>query len=391
MQAFISDAVYTAGAFKRLAVLEDAGVILDLVPHDDVPQDAEHIHCPHALIPAFTDLQINGCGGALLNRDMSMEALQTMHDASLQTGVTSIYPTLITCPDEQIIEGLALMEKALMEKERMPALEGLHLEGPFIGTTNNGTHPIRLIRPLDEGMLQTLCEYAEKGVLKIITVAPENVPPQYIRRLVEHGVVVSLGHSNASVEQVRKAVEAGASLVTHLYNGMPLLAGREPSVVGAAFMLEGLHASIIADFVHVSADGLRIAKAIMGRRLFAVTDATATGSHETHLVLNDEVCSIENSVIRNTHSGSLAGSAITMDRTYENLMQLFGVEEAIEMCSSIPADVVYNKNLGTKNYKKGRIAKDHAANFLCVQHDDTQFCIKDVVLFGKSQTKHSMV
>ncbi len=381
VQAFISSKIYTKDGEEQRAILEKNGVIVGIVKHDNIPQNAQKIYCEGAIIPGFVDIQVNGCGGALFNRDMSIQSLKTIHDKSLKHGVTSVYPTLITCSDEQIIDALNIMEQALLNKEDFPALEGLHLEGPFIGKTHRGTHIQKYIRSLDNNMFSILCEYAKKGVLKIITVAPENVSCKYIEQLVASGTVVAIGHSSANAELVYNAHKAGAKLITHLYNGMAPFSGRLFSLIEASFASKTLYASIIPDFIHVREDALRIAHKIMRRRLFAITDASSTDPDETEIILNGEKCVVGNNVVKNTISGSLAGSTVTMDMVYNNLIQIFGEKTAIDMCSIIPSECI--TNMQNNNEKKGSIQIGNVANFLVVTKNYKKTIIKDVVIYGK--------
>ena len=275
-----------------------------------------------------------------------------MHEDNLRHGVTSFLPTLVSAPDQNIERALQLIEE-VMAKGSLPAIKGFHLEGPYLSKEKCGAHESDLIRNLDQEMLERLCDFGKKGILKIITVAPEGVSPDQITALAGSNIHVSLGHTSAKPDAIAKAVDAGATLVTHLFNAMPPLMSRAPSLVGRAFADSRLSAGLIPDMVHVDPISIKAAAAAMGKRLFAVTDSTTTGDTETEeLFLGNRRLIVKDGVIR-TESGLLAGSAITMEKACENLARIFDTETALSMCSELPARAA---GLNTGRIEAGRSA-----------------------------------
>jgi N-acetylglucosamine-6-phosphate deacetylase len=273
------------------------------------------------LAPGFVDLQVNGVDDldVAAARDADWDRFD---DLLLPTGVTSWCPTLVTAPLGDMAERAA----------RVPAREsivGVHLEGPFLGG-RPGAHPRDLLRPIDLDWLLALPSH-----VRIVTLAPElDGAPDAVRALVARGVTVSLGHSSASLEQVRACIDAGAGMVTHLFNGMPALHHREPGVVGAALTDDRVVAGLIADLVHVHPVAIEVAFRAKPARIALVTDAVAWRSARIGRI---EI----------THDGSaprlpdgtLAGSSLTMDAAVRNVVEHANVPlpAALVAASTTPA------------------------------------------------------
>ncbi len=288
------------------------------------------------IAPGFVDIQLNGCNGVLFRGDSDIDTLKTMEKGNLKHGVTSFLPTLITDSDDNIISALNLVEE-VMNSSVVPSVKGMHLEGPYISQTHSGAHDKSLIRRLDTKMLEKLCEFGNRSVLKVITIAPEIVSADQIHKLKSSNIMVFLGHSAADTGTIQHAIKAGATSITHLYNGMPPLYGRHPSLLGQAFTNLNLSAGIIADFVHVDKVSIAIAKTAMKDRLYAVTDATATLDNPMkEFYFGQGKCTFEDGKIV-TDNGSLAGSCLTMETACNNLSKLFSLEESLAMCSCHPA------------------------------------------------------
>jgi N-acetylglucosamine-6-phosphate deacetylase len=253
--------------------------------------------------------------------------------ALLASGVTSYLPTLVSAPRDGYRDALARVAEARREAERaaFPRIEGVHLEGPFLGDAP-GAHPRELLGPVDVEWLIGLVE-AEPGLVRLVTLAPEADPDLLgTRALVERGITVSLGHSRCSYEDARAAADAGATLVTHLFNGMGPFGHREPGLPGAALDDDRLTPGLIADFVHVHPVALRLAA--MRTRCFLVTDAVAVGIdyHGLPVVDRDGAGYLPD--------GTLAGSTVTMDRAVRNMESLIGLPTALEMATATPARAV---------------------------------------------------
>jgi N-acetylglucosamine-6-phosphate deacetylase len=288
------------------------------------------------LVPGFVDLQVNGMGRVdFANADAA--AWEHALDAMAAAGTTTAFPTFVTAPLDQYAPWLARLRDAQTNAEEAgdrPTIHGAHLEGPFLGGAP-GAHAKELIRPVDAAWLRELLE-ARPHLVSIVTLAPEADPDgEAIRLLRLHGVTVALGHTTATYEACRAAADAGARLVTHLFNGMNALGHRAPGVPGAALDDDRLTPSLIADLVHVHPAALRLAIASK-RNVALVTDAVGVGSGHVGVV---EI--LERDGAAYLGDGTLAGSTLTMDRAVRNVVGLgVPLARAVEMAATVPCDVV---------------------------------------------------
>ncbi|HWW53518.1 MAG TPA: amidohydrolase family protein [Acidimicrobiales bacterium] len=286
------------------------------------------------LAPGFVDLQVNG------HQEVDVASADGDQwdrlDAFLVAqGVTSWCPTLISGPLADYAAPLgriAARATGVAGPAGRPSIVGVHLEGPFLGGAL-GAHRPDAIAAIDQGWLAAL-----PPIVRLVTLAPE-VPNALaaVRQLADRGVVVSLGHSTASYEQAEDAVDAGARLVTHLFNGMGPLHHRQPGLVGAALTDDRLTVTLIADGFHVSPPLLRLAFRSKGpRRVALITDAVAwaaVGAGAPRLQLIDGVPRLSD--------GTIAGTALTMDRAVRVVVAA-GVDPAtaLEAASRVPADLL---------------------------------------------------
>ncbi|MFO1080923.1 MAG: N-acetylglucosamine-6-phosphate deacetylase [Reyranellaceae bacterium] len=253
------------------ALVVHAGQVEAIARPGSLPPDARLQRVQGGrLVPGFVDVQVNGGGGVLLNESPTVEAMGRIAQAHAALGTCRLLPTLVTAPP-------TIVDAALRAARQAPAgVLGLHLEGPHLGPRRRGVHDPALMAPLGEAEVERLLAAGVPRLL--VTVAAEQVTPAQVRRLVDGGIFVSLGHSDASYEQAMALFEAGATGATHLFNAMSPLQGRAPGLVGAALESAGVWAGMIADGHHVSAASLRIAlRAKRGPgRLFLVSDAMPT-------------------------------------------------------------------------------------------------------------------
>ncbi|MGL5040804.1 MAG: N-acetylglucosamine-6-phosphate deacetylase, partial [Aeromonas sp.] len=274
MYALTHCTLYTGSCvLSGYSVVIDADKIVAICPVAELPADIECIDLHGANLSAgFIDLQLNGCGGVMFNTDISTDTLAIMQAANLKSGTTSFLPTLITSPDADMKQAVAVT-RAYMAAHPHEVL-GVHLEGPYTNLTRKGIHPAAQIRqPVDE-MIAFFC--ANSDAIAKITLAPERNEPAHIRQLVDAGILVSAGHSAANYEQAMAGFNNGIGFATHLYNAMtPTVNGREPGVVGAIYDRNDVYAGIIVDGHHVHWANVRLAHRIMGEHLVLVTDATA--------------------------------------------------------------------------------------------------------------------
>ena len=305
------------------------------------------------LIPAFIDLQIYGANKKLFAVYPTVEALSDLYNYCKDGGAVLFQPTLATNTVDVFFRGVDAVRQYW--KEGGKGVIGLHLEGPWLNPEKKGAHPKELIHPPTLEEVKALLEYG-RGVITMITIAPEVCSKEVIHLIQSHGVIISAGHSNANYYEAMAALDDGISAITHLYNAMSAFQHREPGLVGAAFNHSSAMASIIPDGHHVNYAAIKIAAQIMRHRLFVITDAvteTTEGAYHHHLE-NDKY----------TAQGILSGSSLTMHKAFLNLINHVNVspELAIKMCSLYPAQLI-----GLAG-KYGKIAPGYAAQFLVLDH-----------------------
>jgi N-acetylglucosamine-6-phosphate deacetylase len=307
------------------------------------------------LVPGFVDLQVNGGGDVLLNDSPDAAAMTRIADAHLRFGTTSLLPTLISDRLDKAASAIA----ALNETE-IPGVIGLHLEGPFLSPSRKGLHDAAVFQPMDEAAL-ALVSSLRRGRM-VLTVAPEIVPPGYISRLTAAGVIVCAGHSSATYEQVRGALDAGLVGFTHLFNGMPPLENRAPGMVGAALEDQDAWCSVIVDNHHVHPATLRIAiEAKPKGSIVLVTDAMPpVGGVLDNFVFGGERIYCRDGRCANDYT--LAGSCLDMATAVRNTVRHLGVDlaEACRMASLYPA-----RALGL-DHQIGQIAPGRRADLVAL-------------------------
>jgi len=356
-QTFIAEQLFDGEQFQRdVALTVDDGKVIAV--GGDHPADA--VRLQGLLAPGLIDVQVNGGGGALFNNDTTVSALAKMSAAHAKYGTTGFMPTLIT--DEVPVMQKAADAISAALKEEVPGVIGVHFEGPHLSKPKKGTHEEKYIRPLSEAELAI---YARDDLgLKMVTLAPENVSPEDISKLVSLGVKVCLGHSNADGKTAAAAVAAGATGFTHLYNAMSPLHSRDPGMVGTALISDGCWCGLIADGHHVSAEAMTLAlKAKPRGKIMLVTDAMSlVGSDETSFPLFDRIVTREGDKLTST-TGELAGSHLDMISAVRNIRDWCGVElaEALRMAALYPAQF-----LGTGG---GRITQGVQADLILLDDE----------------------
>jgi N-acetylglucosamine-6-phosphate deacetylase len=288
------------------------------------------------LLPGLIDAQVNGGGGVLFNDATTVDGISAIGAAHARLGTTAYLPTLISASADHIIAALDAVEDAI--EAGVPGLLGLHVEGPFINGERKGIHDAGEIRRIDAAMVAELARPRRGRVL--LTIAPECCDEEAIRQLTRAGVIVSLGHSNATYEEACAAIDAGASAVTHLFNAMSPLGHRAPGLVGAALDDPRCVCGLIADGVHVHAAAMRIAIAAKGNDgIMLVSDGMpSVGTEADNFMLQGKRIEVRDGVCRYA-DGTLAGTNLDMVAAVRNLVTLAGVSvpEATRMASIVPA------------------------------------------------------
>src|SRR4051812_37165131 len=283
-------------------------------------------------VPGFVDLQVNRFGGVdFLDADGA--AYRRAGEALLETGVTAYLPTLITSPEEQV---LAAMEEVPVDDGARPRILGMHLEGPFLSPNRLGTHEASARRDPDLALLDRLLD---AGPVRLMTLAPElQGADALIDRLIERGVTVSLGHTDATAEQANAAFDRGARSVTHLFNAMRPFLHRDPGIVGAALARDEIVVSLILDFIHSAPEAALTAWNAARGRTALVTDAiTGAGVADGSYSLGNVDVHVHEGTVRGP-DGVLAGSVLTMIEAVRNLHGLgVAIEDAVGAATATPA------------------------------------------------------
>lgn len=348
------------------AVLIENGKIVALLRANEVPMHAVWYDAQGAnMAPGLIDLQIYGAGGYLFSADISARAIAEISRSIVSTGTTSYVLTMATSVLDKLVSAAQVATA-----NPHPALLGLHFEGPYINPEKRGAHLLSDIRVPEEEEIKHLVEQS-KGSLRIMTIAPELFDDGSIGILQENGVLLSAGHSSATMEQATRGFSQGIGAVTHLFNAMSPFHHREPGLPGAVFKHETASASIIADGIHVDYDVVRVSKQILQGRLFLITDAvTHTNSGIYQHVFQEDRYTLPD--------GTLSGSALSLLQAVANCVNHVGIplDEALRMASRYPARLIGATDIGD-------IQPGSWANLILFDQD---FELKKVMLRGEWQS-----
>ena len=338
--------------FKNaVTYVEGSGLVRCTVEFDETitfigdSSSAEEMVLPSGCIvlPGFVDQHVHGAGGADA-MDGTVEAIETISKTLAKEGTTSFLATTMTQSEENIEKAMHAV-KAFREKDSDGARAvGVHLEGPFIALKYKGAQPAQYVVSPDKAIFEKY-NTASGNAIKLVTLAPEvDGAEEFISYLNERGIVASIGHTGAGVETVQKAVECGASNVTHTYNAQSALHHREIGVVGSAMLFDELNCEMIADTIHVSVPAMKLlVKNKPKDKVTLITDAMrAKGIPDGVSELGGQTVYVKNGEAR-LADGTLAGSVLKMNRALENVVEKVGVSftQAVDFATINPA-----KNLG---------------------------------------------
>ncbi len=371
-EVLVGEAVIPGGT-RRVAVTARDGRISGVVEDPrsgDLPRD--HREVSGLICPGFIDLQINGSFGVDVAPDE--DGLMELSTNLPRTGTTSFLPTAISWSAGRYQTFLEALGRA-SGKARGARMLGAHLEGPFLSPKRKGAHDPDNLQPVDLGFLR---ELLDSGVVKVMTVAPELPGALEVAGLLrEYQAVASIGHTNATYEETLRALDAGFTKATHLYNAMSPLEHRAPGVVGALLTDDRVRAGVIADGVHAHEGALRLARREKGiSGLALVTDAMeAAGMPDGEYELSGRTVRLEDGSVR-LADGTLAGSALTMDAAVRNAVRFFDapMHDAARMASETPAEI-----LGLR--EKGRITPGADADFTVL---DPEGFVQETIVAGET-------
>jgi len=342
-----------------------AGGVVTAVGRGDPPHAPDIALPGGVLLPGFVDLQVNGYfGEEFLTADA--DGWARVATRLPQTGTTAFLPTFVTAPPGVLTAGLRAAATLIPALDAGARVLGVHAEGPFISPKWKGAHNEAWITEPSADAVAELVD-AGRGVLRLVTLAPERPGGMSaVSRLAEAGVLVSVGHSDATARQVADAADHGARMVTHLFNAQRPMHHREPGVVGQALTDERLTSGLIADMRHVSPQVCVLAFRVAPGRICAVTDAAAcAGMPPGSYMLGGEPIELPpgdgEPPVRG--DGTLAGSGLRMDAAVGNLVAAgIGLVEAVGAATRVPADLIGRPDLG-------RIAPGAAADLAWLGDD----------------------
>jgi N-acetylglucosamine-6-phosphate deacetylase len=290
----------------------------------------------HWLVPGFVDLHNHGGGGASFTSGTVEEVLQGVHTHRLH-GTTTLVASTVTGD----MDGLAQRAGLLSELAEQGDIAGIHFEGPFISPCRKGAHSEELLRDPDPAEVRKLID-AARGRARMVTLATE-LPGgiDSVRLLAEHGVIAAIGHTDATYEQTQEAIDAGATVATHLFNAMPTLGHRTPGPIAALLEDERVTVELINDGTHLHPASLELAfhHAGAGRVAFITDAMDAAGFGDGRYMLGPLEVEVADGVARLVEGGSIAGSTLTLDRAFQRAVTIdkLPVEDVVAAISANPA------------------------------------------------------
>jgi len=290
----------------------------------------------HWVVPGFVDMHNHGGGGASFTSGTVEEILKGIHTHRLH-GTTTLVASTVT--DD--MDGLAHRAGLLSELAEQGDLAGIHFEGPFISPCRKGAHSEELLRDPDPAEVRKLID-AARGRASMVTLATE-LPGgiDSVRLLAEHGVIAAIGHTDATYEQTVEAIDAGATVATHLFNAMPTLGHRAPGPIAALLEDERITVELINDGIHLHPASLQLAfHHAGGDRVAFITDAMdAAGFGDGRYMLGPLEVEVSEGVARLVEGGSIAGSTLTLDRAFKRAVTVdrLPIEDVVSAIAANPA------------------------------------------------------
>lgn len=361
---FLNGRYLTDGCQKaepHLRLTHKAGVITSLdflseIPSDTTSYDQVIDLSGDYLAPGMIDIQLNGGYTKYFSLTPDLDTLAEMTDASLEFGTPFFYATLISSPLDVVHRAIDVVRTAMQSN---PYLLGMHLEGPFLNPQRKGAHNASLLHSPTDAELEEVLERG-KGVIKLITIAPEMLTHAQIELIQRSGIQVSFGHSEATYEEAMELFDRGVNIVTHLYNAMSAFTHRAPGLTGAALLHPDVYTPLILDGRHCHWAAARLAYRLKGDKLILLTDAAVLGRRMQEMAWEGLHAILTPDGFYVNPEGNLAGAAISMGEAVEHACKHLGVSpaEAMDMASGRVA-----KAIGVWGEKLGHIAVGYRAVF----------------------------
>ncbi|MFE9398389.1 N-acetylglucosamine-6-phosphate deacetylase [Streptomyces flavidovirens] len=324
--------VLPTGTVENGRVIVEGGRIAGAAPADAPSLDLSG----HWIVPGFVDMHVHGGGGASFTSGTAEDVLRGVQ-THREHGTTTIAASTVTGEMDVLARQAALLSELVQQGD----LAGIHFEGPFISPCRKGAHSEDLLRDPDPAEVRKLVDAAH-GTAKMVTLATE-LPGgiDSVRLLAEHGVIAAIGHTDATYEQTVEAIDAGASVATHLYNAMPALGHRTPGPIAALLEDERVTVELINDGTHLHPAALELAYHRAGAaRVAFITDAMdAAGFGDGMYDLGPLAVEVKDGVARLVEGGSIAGSTLTLDTAFQRAVTVdrLPVEDVVRSISANPA------------------------------------------------------
>ncbi|MET8503472.1 N-acetylglucosamine-6-phosphate deacetylase [Streptomyces sp. NPDC004787] len=304
------------------------------------PEDAPVLDLTgHWLVPGFVDMHNHGGGGASFTSGTVEDVLTGVRTHRLH-GTTTVVASFVTGETDFLTQRAGLLSELAEQGD----IAGIHFEGPFISPCRKGAHDETLLRDPEPAEVRKLVD-AARGQARMVTLATE-LPGglDSVRLLAEHGVIAAIGHTDATYEQTRAAIDAGATVATHLYNAMPALGHRAPGPIAALLEDERVTVELINDGTHLHPAALELAFHHAGpERVAFITDAMdAAGFGDGSYMLGPLAVEVKDSVARLVEGGSIAGSTLTLDRAFKRAATVdkLPVDSIVQAISANPAKLL---------------------------------------------------
>ncbi len=381
-------------ALKGNIILEDkilsGGVVLiegekiSAVHHGEIPLKEKDVslidYKDNFISPGLIDLHLHGALGKDV-MDGEVKSLEKIASHQARHGVTGFLGTIMSAPLDSMLKAVEAVKKAKKLQLRSE-IQGVHIEGPYSNPQRKGAQDPDFIREMSQEEIQLLIE-ATSGLKTLISMAPEvKNNRSFIKPLTEQGVVVSIGHSDATYEEALESFEEGISHATHLFNAMSGYHHREPGVIGAVLDSPKVTAEIIADGFHIYPSALRLALAAKGHdKICLITDSIkAAGLGDGIYPMGNLEVVLKGNEARLRKSGTLAGSVLTLSRAVKNALEWtrIAVNKAVNMASLNPSRVI------GLEHEMGSIQEGKYANLVVF---DREFNVLETYLKGRSVFK----
>ncbi len=370
MQGVTAKLIFDGNNFlEKKVILIKNNVIIDIVESETIDPKLVVDYGTGVISAGFIDLQVNGGGGVLFNEDISLATLEKIYQTCIRFGTTYFLPTLITCNFNDILQSLNIVKEWFNLYGNNRGVLGIHLEGPFISKDKKGIHPEEYIIAPQQELLEQIVGYCKYFPIKM-TIAVERFTNEQILYLKNNGVIISIGHSNATYEQTVNSFNYGITNATHLFNAMSGMTSRNPGVI-CAVLNNDVYAGIIADLIHVDLANINFLHKVKNGKVYLITDAvTPVGTDMKEFIIAGKKLLVKEGKCIN-ELGILGGANLTMNKAVYNCVNSCNIKliDALKMATTIPAEVMQVKNIG-------KIKKGFNANLIHIDLDSPDYSCK---------------